>query len=411
MRHDPRSTERVRRVLLALLGNGLPLSPEVDLALSRDEWESLAKTARQHRLEPLLHSRCSQTIIPGNLRETWHAAYRESLMRSLAAKGTLIRAARILDSAGIAYAALKGGWLAWHAYPEPALRPMRDIDVLVSPDDLEGAYRALVGNGFVESTGQPYSNETLSMGLKHLPALRDLATGVHIEVHCRLFEHIEPQAMAARLARPEELLQHRDSLPLEGCQIAYLAAGDTLLHLIVHCIYEHRFDNGPQVLHDIATLLSRHAVDWTHFWEDARAGQWARGSVLMLQMTEHMLGPQPIDWGPDKPPEPPMQVLDCAAMLLLQDPDMRRDLDVQRELGSLGTGSIDDLASLLRRFLPPRRVIADYAGLSPDQRRAWLHYPAWLASRLARTLRGTLDEGQKIEAERSSIIEGWLAAG
>jgi hypothetical protein len=415
MQDDWPISERARRILLELLSSGLRGIATDIPSLTVDEWRQLGDIAGKHRLGPMLHrlsaARDIDVGVPVGLRAQWHADYRQSALASLAAKGTLIRISRALNEGGIAYAALKGAWLAWRGYEDPALRPMRDIDILVSPRDLEATYRVLVANGLEESTGRAFWEETLTSGLKHLPALRDRATGVYAELHGRLFEHIEVGASLARLARPEDLLAAREWQALDKERIAYLSAADNLLHLIVHCIYEHRFDNGPQVLHDLAALLSRQPVDWERFWIDAQAGGWSRGCELLLCMAERMNGSLPISWRGESAPALPGQVIEAATMLLLQDPDQRRDLDVQREISSLGSGSLGKARDLLARLLPPRRVVAAYAGLPVEQRRAWLYYPAWLVSRLARTVRGSLDQSQQSEARRANVIDSWLEAG
>ena len=381
--------------------------------LDADEWVLLGATARQHRLEPLLHGLLpgmqDSRSVPASHRAAWQEAHRRSAMAALAAKAALIRVGRILDTAGIAYAALKGGWLAWHAYPNPALRPMRDLDILVSPSRLEAAYRALVARGFEELSGEAFSAATLAMGQKHLPALRDQATGIFVEVHSRLFEHIEPAQADARLARSDDLLAARLWQPLGPVQIAYLPPCETLLHVLVHSAYEHRFDNGPQVLHDVSALLAREAVDWERFWTMADEGGWTRGCQLVLRLTECMLGPQATGWGPEGAPTLPDGILDQAALMLLQDPDLRQDLDVQLQLGDVSAGGWVRLQRLAARMLPARRVVAAQAGVSPDRRSAWLHYPGWLVSRFARTARGALDGRQRSEVVRANAIETWLA--
>ncbi len=411
MRNDPRNIERVRRVLLAILSNGRLQGRPDDIPLAAEEWAMVGTAARQHRLEPLLHG-IMRTAggywqVPTELRSDWREAHRLSALGSLAARGTLLRAARVLDSAGLAYAALKGAWLAWHAYDDPAQRPMRDIDILVSPAHLEAAYRALVANGFEEHTGEAFSAETLTLGKKHLPALRDRSTGIHVEVHSRLFEHIEPARGDAWLARSDDLLAARIWQPLGSVRIAYLPPCETLLHLLIHSAYEHRFDNGPQVLHDVAAVLKQGPIDWGRLWRLADEGGWTRGCELVLHLTEWLLGPQPIVWSPQPLPE---GILEQAALMLLQDPEMRRDLDVQLQLGDLSAGSMSGLRWLAGRLLPGRRVVADFAGVPPDRRSAWLHYPAWLASRLARTASGRFDRLQRSEAARAHAIESWLAA-
>lgn len=416
MNRNPRQIERVRRSLLALLGT-VPQAEPTDHSLldadgDADGWAMLDGMARQHRLQPLLHCLLEDrpdaaSRVPESWREVWRDAYRRSTLQALAAKATMVRAARILDDAGIAHAALKGAWLAWHAYPHPAMRPMRDLDILVAPASLEQAYRALVANGFADTTGAPLSHATLAQGLKHLPALRDATTGIHVEIHGRLFEHVLPAQADAFLSRPDDLLAARQWLPLERARIAYLGAEENLLHLAVHSACEHRFDNGPQVLHDIARLLAREAIDWPRFWILAREGGWERGCRLVLALTERFLGPQPIVPASGATEALPPDIVDKAALMLLQDTALRNDLDVQLRLGSMSGAS---MRHLLSRFVPPRRVIADYARLPHDSRAAWLHYPGWLASRLARTARGAFDKRQRSEVARASAVECWLQA-
>ena len=413
MRHDPRSIERVRRVLLAMLGDAPRQDGPGQVPLQPGEWAMLDAMARQHRLQPLLHGRLKAAgaawQVPRDYAAAWEQAYRRSAIEALAAKGALIRVGRILDLAGIAYAALKGAWLAWHGYANPALRPMRDLDILVAPDRLGEAYRALVAHGFEELDGGPYSADTLALGRKHLPALRDRATAIHVELHSRLFEHVGPAMTDAFLLRSDDLLASRVRLPLEQAAIAYLPACETLLHLAVHSAYEHRFDNGPQVLHDVAAVLARQTIDWQRFWMLAAEGGWTRGCQLVLRLTERMLGPQPVAWGSGHAALP-QDILDKAALLLLQDTALRRDLDVQLQLENLGALSRANIGQIFTRFFPGRHVIAAYAGLSPDRRSVWLHYPAWLATRLARTVQGSFDQRQRGEVVRARDIERWLGA-
>lgn len=109
-------------------------------------------------------------------------------------------------------------------------------------------------------------------------------------------------------------------------------------------------------------------------------------------------------------PDVPAELRVQAAELLLQDVALRRDLDVQMDIGSLAGGSWADLPGLLGRVLPPRRALADFAGVPLDTRAAWLHYPSWLASRLMRTAKGLFDRHQRLEVARLNSVESWLDA-
>jgi hypothetical protein len=123
------------------------LSPRIVENFSADDWNSVFKMLLQHRLAPLLHWRLMHVLknfsVPDNLRQKLARHYRTATIKSLAWQSELLRLHTIFSTAGIEYAALKGAYLAFHVYPHPALRPMRDLDILVASDDAMRAYNLL----------------------------------------------------------------------------------------------------------------------------------------------------------------------------------------------------------------------------------------------------------------------------
>ena len=111
--------------------------------LAPHEWRALAVMARQHRLEPLLHRNLEalpQWTVPEEIRRALaRKPIAGAAFRALACERVIGQIARHLDASGVPYAALKGAWLAFHAYPHPALRPLRDIDILVPSDCANGS--------------------------------------------------------------------------------------------------------------------------------------------------------------------------------------------------------------------------------------------------------------------------------
>jgi hypothetical protein len=155
-------------------------------------------------------------------------------------------------------------------------------------------------------------------------------------------------------------------------------------------------------------LLKCVQIDWNRFWEMAREGKWERGCHLLLSLTEQFLGPQPITWIDRSRPEIPACILGKTALMMLQDTELRQDLAVQLELGTISRFSWPGAKRLLARLHAPRHIIAAHAGVSPNQPWIWHHYPSWLLSRLKRTLRGMLDQSQRAEVARATDIENWL---
>jgi hypothetical protein len=66
----------------------------------------------------------------------------------LAQRATLDRLDRLFETAGIPYAMMKGAHVRECVYPDPALRPASDIDILIAPADRRRAARVLLGTGY-----------------------------------------------------------------------------------------------------------------------------------------------------------------------------------------------------------------------------------------------------------------------
>ena len=114
------------RALLALTGT----ATQADLTgFGAADWQALDALAAEHRLRPLLHAQHRDNpAIPADLRREWQAAHRVQAMQAMVQRQDLGETARLLAEAGIEVLALKGGWLAWQAYPEAAQRPSHHSD-------------------------------------------------------------------------------------------------------------------------------------------------------------------------------------------------------------------------------------------------------------------------------------------
>ena len=378
-------------------------------SLSSQQWIDLSTMASQHRLEPILHGKLrsshDQRAIPLSVKDAWAAAFRQSAIHAMLAQSTLLKIAKTLEQSDTAYAALKGACLAWHVYTHPALRPMRDLDILVSPESVLDAYQALIAAGF-EPAADDQTPVTFAMEHnKHLPGLLDPKTGIYVELHLRLFDHQKTLNPNCLLSKVDELLTQRVWRELSSSRIAFLPVTETLLHLIVHSALEHHFDNGPQVLNDIDAILKSEMIDWPHFWTMAKDGGWERASQLLFALTERYHGAQPIQWAAGFSQQVPSDVVEGSALMMLQDFDQRGDLAIQLELVS--EAPLTGRWRLWEKAFPHRHVVASFAKVR-DHPAAWLHYPAWLLSRLWRTLAGNFNRVQRTEAVRAGHIVAWL---
>lgn len=288
--------------------------------LSESDWDRLNFLAAQHRLRPLLHAQHdSDPAIPARIRTDWQDAHRLAALEAMQIRHELGQCVRSLEAAGIAPVALKGAWLSAHAYPSPALRPMRDIDLLVPRDQVLDAYAVLRGAGYAEFEAPEMSLEDTLRLDKHLPPLV-APRGTVVELHHRLWEpdgrldHASPTETAAL---PAETVRDQDG-------IAYLAPSDTLAHLIVHAVYSHRLDCGPLLLPDIDFLLRTAPIDWPAFWDRATREGWRSGARLVLELVAAYRKGAQIDFAADGGAPAPQALIEAAPDLLLQDLDTRR---------------------------------------------------------------------------------------
>ncbi len=304
---------RLRALLLDLLGTREVLAARLD-ALAPDDWARLEALALSYHCDPMLHHRhAGNGLIPADLRGRWRDRYRANAMRAMVLKVELGEVVGLLETAGFAPIALKGAWLAWYAYPEPALRPMTDIDLLLTPETVIASYDLLQAHGYVVTAHPEMALADLIRFDKHMPELRG-PRGTIIELHHRLWEpdglldHASPrhdvEAVRARAQRVDGLL--------------YPAPDDMLAHLLIHAAYGHRLNCGPVILSDIAYFVARYPVDWPQLWTRAAHEGWRAGARLLLAMASesHDLDiPLTADAGP--PPAP--DILASFPDLILQE--------------------------------------------------------------------------------------------
>ncbi len=383
----------LRRILLAMVGTGG--APALE-GLGTADWSALNALAAQHRLKPLLHfQHASDARIPAAVRADWHEAHRVAALQAMLTRHELRECARLLEAAGITPIALKGAWLGAHAYPAPALRPMRDIDLLMPQDQVLAAYAALKASGYRDYGPAEMSLEQAVRLDKHLPPLI-APRGTVVELHHRLWEpdgrldHASPVQQVPGTARTV-----RDE---DG--IAYLAPEETLAHLIVHAVYSHRLDCGPLLLPDIDYLLRAAPVDWPAFWLRANSEGWRSGARLVLELVASYRPGAGIDFTADSGPPPPAKLIAAAPDLFLQDLDTRRS-------AGLAAAAISSGPARLFQRLRGRRGAHGEA----DVTRSMEHeggMAGWAGSRVWRSLTELAHADVRRQSRQLAALSTWL---
>jgi hypothetical protein len=153
--------------------------------LTEREWDGLPAHAEAHGMAPLLytHLKAAQVPIPFEVQRKLQGCYARHRHASRVYTRILRDVLTTYNVAGIQALVLKGAALTHLIYPEPGLRPMSDLDILVSRSDLWQAQSLLAELGF---------NAPLPSGPnpshRHLPTatLQTEGLSVQVEIHHQL---------------------------------------------------------------------------------------------------------------------------------------------------------------------------------------------------------------------------------
>jgi len=197
--------------------------------------------------------------------------------------GGVLRAFR---KAGIAVIVLKGAALADTVWPNLALRPMADVDLLVKEGDLDRADRTLADLGYLPLRGDRPS-EWYLRNHHHLAARRDPRSGLVVEIHRSIHTpndlfHVDVDDMWVS-ARPARIADS-DTL--------VLSPEDMLTHLCLHVSAEEPFVGKLRSMADISQVVTFYEgqIDWDRMVKKAIAGNFARYLYFPLYLASHTFG-------------------------------------------------------------------------------------------------------------------------
>lgn len=382
-----------------------------------EDWCQILSWMRHHRIGPSLHvafSRKNPALeIDADYREEFKKEYRRHGIRVLALQQELLCIDSVLVANRIPYRILKGPALAFSVYPEPGLRPMRDIDVLVPQQFALLAFKALQSSGF-ERIDKDQGHVEATIGIaKHLPSLLGKSKQFPVELHTKLFANdavrvSDPTAECAYWAQGT-------TLNLAGRALCVDLPVNLLIHLIQHAVYEHNFNNGPLLLTDVYYLTQKETIDWNLFWNLAKAQGIVCGCSLVLGMVNRFfqtnLPTMSNDNDPAKRNVFPDEIFDAAVSLMLGDLNQRSALHslVAFRLQSRWSRQ---LWVLLTRIFPSKRHIACLYPVHHDSLAVYFWYLVnWkriLLNRLPNLFKNAIDIDSRSKTDSLIILIRWL---
>lgn len=411
----PRSSERL---LLACVRRGRD-PVEIEMLLRSDlDWERFLNDATHHGVAPLVYSTLKRAADRGTVPPAVMELLARLYYQQAAVNGHLYAELRkILEAcarAGIPVLVLKGAAIAERVYGNIALRPMRDLDLLVRRNDLEATDHLLRGLGHVPDE----SNQSAAWYRDHHHhlALYGAPDGrAAVELHHHIVAPTPPVPI------PIEDLWRRARPTTAGVGALALCPEDLLLHLCLHASLNHQFSLGLRPICDIAQTVRYYGdeIDWEQVRH--RAGQWAVGKYvyLTLRLARDLVDATvPEELLDSLQPEGfnPYVIVWARAQIFAVEP---RILPLSANLAQLrGPKRLRDKgALLLRSAVPSPKVMARLYPASPDSKRIYLYYPVrwrdllWQYGRSAWRLLWR-DDAMMLLAERENqktALRQWLA--
>jgi hypothetical protein len=187
--------------------------------------------ARPHGLVPLLHRRLGAAPdgVPGPVASRLRAEAEAAGRRNLRRAAELVALLDLLGRDGIPAVALKGPALAVRLYGDLALRPCRDLDLMLRPADVPRAVRRLADRGYGHELPALTPAQQRAFVRSQCHVALERGDGDIVELHWDL----APPAFPAPLDR-ERLWTRLDTVVLGGSRVPTLAPDDLLLFLCAH---------------------------------------------------------------------------------------------------------------------------------------------------------------------------------
>jgi Uncharacterised nucleotidyltransferase len=183
------SSQAERQLILLSAGTAArrrAMGERADRLTAEVDWPRLAETLRLRRLLPTLGPRIVE-LAEGRASDDFAATVEQAIATGRRHGAFLqlmsLRAIAVLADAGIRSTALKGPFLGESIYGDPGRRPSSDIDLLVSPEQLQTAVEVMRGLGYGAPADHVYD---CGLPLLHFTLVHERGELPPVELHWRV---------------------------------------------------------------------------------------------------------------------------------------------------------------------------------------------------------------------------------
>lgn len=276
-----------RELKLVLAGIKQDHQQFIELAAdSNINWKYFIELGRHHRVFPLLYKFLkanAYSFVPALVQDTLKKLMIEYTFHDEWLRTALKELISILNREQIHYALLKGPMLGETLYGHSALRPSKDIDILVEQKYVEKIIFLLEEKGYVAEEKNSYNLERVFKREHHISLGREK---VEIELHWTL---MSSKYRVFKSITTEDILTRAVSGKFEGLPVYILKPEDELTYLITHGSTHHWA--RLRWLNDIVLYLQHYQnLDYNQVIENFKNNGMLHSYFQTLLLIEYLYG-------------------------------------------------------------------------------------------------------------------------
>ncbi|MBV8864634.1 MAG: nucleotidyltransferase family protein, partial [Acidobacteriaceae bacterium] len=256
-----------------------------ELLASGISWSNLLLLADRNEILPLVYSCLSSFTeqIPSGALAILKKRSASIASWNLALASELLTVSTHLKRNGVRATAFKGPALAMALYGHLGLRHCRDLDLLIDAGQVWDAVRILEAEAYLLAGQFPLRPEREWLKVYKDVALRNPATGVHVELHWAVCE----PAFDARV-HAADLWQQTETVTVLGAPVSFPSPSTLLFLLAIHGM--RHYWNSLKWITDIDRCVRAYpALDWQSATEVADSLARRRTLLLPLKLCQDLL--------------------------------------------------------------------------------------------------------------------------
>src|SRR3990167_504103 len=200
--------------------------------LTQADWDKFVQLVSWHKLTPIIYPILKQqSSIPETVLSKIRLHYHANAERMMVLTAELFRITKIFNHANIFNITSKGPLIAKRLYDNFVMRESRDIDILISPDNLLCAHTLLLESGYQRIYPEVLTAKQYHAYVRYKNDFVYYQPTRHIilELHWRFFDH--PLLFNLPV---DALINHHRTQIVSGVLVRTLADQDEFLYLLAH---------------------------------------------------------------------------------------------------------------------------------------------------------------------------------